>query len=69
MLQLVEVSLQIVKFEILNEKRKISGWKIHIPSIEYTTDNAAMIGIAGYYNWKNKNFSDFSSVANSRMSF
>ena len=55
--------------DFLNEKRKISGWKIHIPSIEYTTDNAAMIGIAGYYNWKNKNFSDFSSVANSRMSF
>ena len=53
----------------LNEKEKHSGWKTYIPSIEFTTDNAAMIGVSGYYKWKDKKFSSLSSVANSRMSF
>jgi len=30
------------------EKRK---WKIFIPEIKYTTDNAAMIAITGYYKY------------------
>lgn len=31
-------------------------WKVHIPPIEYTTDNAAMIGIVGYYKFLHKKF-------------
>jgi len=31
-------------------------WKVFIPKAEYTTDNAAMIGIAGYYKFLNKDF-------------
>ena len=31
-------------------------WKVHIPPIEYTTDNAAMIGIVGYYKFLYKKF-------------
>ncbi|WP_298146655.1 tRNA (adenosine(37)-N6)-threonylcarbamoyltransferase complex transferase subunit TsaD [Flavobacterium sp.] len=27
------------------------GWKTYIPKFEYTTDNAAMIGIVGYYQY------------------
>jgi N6-L-threonylcarbamoyladenine synthase len=26
-----------------------AGWKVHVPEFQYTTDNAAMIGIVGYY--------------------
>jgi N6-L-threonylcarbamoyladenine synthase len=28
-----------------------NGWHVHIPPIAYTTDNAAMIGIAAYYKY------------------
>lgn len=28
------------------------GWKIHIPKFSYTTDNAAMIAITGYYKFQ-----------------
>ena len=37
-----------------NELRHISekkNWKVHIPEFSYTTDNAAMIAIAGYYKY------------------
>ena len=27
------------------------GWKIHIPKFSYTTDNAAMVAITGYYKY------------------
>ncbi len=35
------------------EKR---GWKIYIPPVRYTTDNAAMIGITGYYKYLKNDF-------------
>lgn len=34
-----------------------NGWQVHIPPIAYTTDNAAMIGIAGYYQYLRGAFS------------
>jgi N6-L-threonylcarbamoyladenine synthase len=33
------------------------GWKIFIPSMEYCTDNAAMIAITGYYKYMADEFS------------
>jgi len=42
------------------------GWKCFIPKFEYTTDNAAMIGIAGYHKYLQKDFADFSVTAQSR---
>ena len=33
------------------------GWNIFIPGISYTTDNAAMIGITGYYKYLRNEFS------------
>ena len=32
------------------------GWTIYIPKFSYTTDNAAMIGIVGYFKYLNKDF-------------
>ena len=32
------------------------GWKIHIPKFAYTTDNAAMVAISGYYKYLDKEF-------------
>lgn len=31
-------------------------WKIHIPKFAFTTDNAAMVAIAGYYKYLDKKF-------------
>lgn len=41
-------------------------WKTFIPKFEYTTDNAAMIGIVGYYKFLEKNFTDESITASAR---
>ncbi len=46
---------------------KQAGWKTYIPEFEYTTDNAAMIGIVGYYKFLDKQFEDFSVTASARM--
>lgn len=32
------------------------GWKVHIPEFQFTTDNAAMIAVAGYYKFLEGNF-------------
>lgn len=36
----------------ISEIGKKYGWKVFLPEIKYTTDNAAMIGTAGYYLYK-----------------
>ncbi|MBE7647589.1 tRNA (adenosine(37)-N6)-threonylcarbamoyltransferase complex transferase subunit TsaD [Tenacibaculum finnmarkense] len=43
------------------------GWTTYIPKFEYTTDNAAMIAIAGYLKYKNNDFSDISVTAKARL--
>ncbi|NQX82376.1 MAG: tRNA (adenosine(37)-N6)-threonylcarbamoyltransferase complex transferase subunit TsaD [Flavobacteriaceae bacterium] len=45
------------------------GWKCYIPEFQYTTDNAAMIGISGYYKYLENSFADNNSLANPRMKF
>ncbi|MDE5575537.1 MAG: tRNA (adenosine(37)-N6)-threonylcarbamoyltransferase complex transferase subunit TsaD [Bacteroidales bacterium] len=32
------------------------GWQAFIPPFSFTTDNAAMVGIAGYFKWQAKQF-------------
>jgi N6-L-threonylcarbamoyladenine synthase len=43
------------------------GWTIHIPSLQFSTDNAAMIGIVGYFKYVWNKFSDISSVPYTRQ--
>ncbi len=45
------------------------GWKTFIPKFEYTTDNAAMIGIVGYHKYLAKKFEDNSVVSKARIQF
>ena len=44
------------------------GWKVFIPRFSYTTDNAAMIAIAGYFKYLDKDFCPMSAPAYSRVS-
>jgi len=37
-------------------------WQVYIPEFKYSTDNAAMIGITGYYKFLNKDFSGLNSA-------
>lgn len=50
----------------LQEAEAKYGWKTYVPKFEYTTDNAAMIGIVGYYKYLNKDFCDLSVTAEAR---
>lgn len=43
------------------------GWKIYIPKFGYTTDNAAMIAITGYYKFLDKDFCSIDKPAYSRV--
>ncbi|WP_320814713.1 tRNA (adenosine(37)-N6)-threonylcarbamoyltransferase complex transferase subunit TsaD [Flavobacterium sp.] len=53
----------------LKEAENKYGWVSHIPKFEYTTDNAAMIGIVGYYNYIEQNFSEADVVSKARIEF
>ena len=45
------------------------GWKTYIPKFEYTTDNAAMIGIVGYQKYLSKHFETSEVVSKARIQF
>lgn len=44
------------------------GWKIHIPKFAYTTDNAAMVAISGYYKYLDSQFCSPDVVPYARVS-
>jgi len=50
----------------LKEAEKKYGWKTFVPKFEYTTDNAAMIGIVGYYKYLKGDFANLSVTAQAR---
>lgn len=43
------------------------GWKIHLPKFSFTTDNAAMVAITGYYKYLDKQFCDISEAPFARV--
>ncbi|MGV3630836.1 MAG: tRNA (adenosine(37)-N6)-threonylcarbamoyltransferase complex transferase subunit TsaD [Bacteroidota bacterium] len=53
----------------LQETGEKRGWNTYIPKFEYCTDNAAMIGITGYYMYQQEMFADQSVSAKARMGF
>ena len=54
--------------ELLKEGKR-RNWKVHIPDFEYCTDNAAMIAIAGRYNFLNNDIAEQSISPNARLKF
>ncbi len=56
--------------EICNELKKQktkNGLELFIPPIEYTTDNAAMIGIAGYFKLNERKYGNLFDESKSRL--
>lgn len=48
---------------------KCYHWDIYIPKFSYTTDNAAMIAITGYYKYMDKEFCPIDAPAFSKVTF
>ncbi len=53
----------------LKEAENKYGWKTFIPKFDYTTDNAAMIGIVGYHKFLHDKFTDTTVVSKARIEF
>ena len=52
-----------------HEAAEKEGWTIYIPKFSYTTDNAAMIGITGYFKYLDKVFCSIDKPAFSKVTF
>ncbi|MBR7017820.1 MAG: tRNA (adenosine(37)-N6)-threonylcarbamoyltransferase complex transferase subunit TsaD [Prevotella sp.] len=52
-----------------HDHAKRYGWTIYIPKFSYTTDNAAMIGITGYFKYLDKEFCSIDKPAFSKVTF
>ena len=53
----------------MKEAQTRYGWQTYIPKFEYTTDNAAMIGIVGYQKYLQGNFETSEVVSKARIQF
>ena len=53
----------------LSEEALKQKWKIHLPPFRFTTDNAAMIGISGYYKYLSRDFASDDIAPMARMYF
>ncbi len=51
----------------LKDAEQKFGWTSYVPKFEYTTDNAAMIAIVGYFKYLEKDFSSFDVMATARL--
>jgi len=54
---------------LFNEMCQRNGFNGHIPHISYCTDNAGMIGVAAWYKFLEKDFSDLGMTPEPRMAF
>jgi N6-L-threonylcarbamoyladenine synthase len=44
--------------QAISDMHESAGWKVHIPEFQFTTDNAAMIAVAGYYKFLEGSFAE-----------
>ncbi len=51
----------------LTELGKKNNWTVHIPEFKFTTDNAAMIAISGYYKYLKQDFAPLTISPMARM--
>ncbi|KAA8486750.1 O-sialoglycoprotein endopeptidase [Arcticibacter tournemirensis] len=54
---------------MMQEAAEKYNWSVFIPAFQYCTDNAAMIAIAGYYKYMNKDFASQDIAPLARMNF
>ena len=54
---------------VLESKALENQWEVFLPQLEFTTDNAAMIGIVGYYKYKSKEFGSLNHTVSARLPF
>lgn len=60
------VSANTALRQAFHDYAKRYGWEIYIPKFGFTTDNAAMIGVVGYYKFLDKDFCAMDKPAFSR---
>ncbi len=53
--------------KVLTETAQKRQWNLHIPPLRYTTDNAAMIGVVGYYKYLKNEFAGHTISPRARM--
>lgn len=51
------------------DHQKRYGWTVYIPKFSYTTDNAAMIAMTGYYKYQNQEFCNMETPTFSKVTF
>ena len=51
------------------KESKKNNWEVFIPKLEYTTDNAAMIGIVGHLKYKESIESSLNATPSPRLTF
>ncbi len=55
--------------KVLIDKSLTENWKVFLPQFQYTTDNAAMIGIVGYHKLKKNKLGGMNQSVNARLDF
>lgn len=53
---------------VLNKGQEL-GWNTYIPALTFTTDNAAMIAMAGYFKYLDNDFADHDITPQARLPF
>jgi N6-L-threonylcarbamoyladenine synthase len=54
---------------VLNLKAQEEGWEVFLPPFQYTTDNAAMIGIVGYQKLLNQQLGEMNQSVSAKLPF